>query len=174
MGIRDFLDKFKGEGKNKLTRSDDGEIVTLEKKQKLDIQKAEEARIEAKEQEKKLQQDIRQALSILTDSPIENPSQKQKSKDNKLKQPVKPVKQPPKPQSKSKQPVDIYDDINIPIDDKTIPPDCELHKYAAEAIALLDNSIAKDNHIRRREDIKLVKKPQSTQKRATGFDIDDR
>ena len=145
MGIRDFLDNFRGQGKNKLTRSDDGEIVTVEKKQQQDAQKAEAEKIEAEKKAKQVNKDIREALALLNDSPTENTSPNKKTKDSKVKQQSKPVtpKQQPRPQP---QHIDIDDNIDIPIDNKTIPPDYDLHKYAAEAINLLDQPTTSTNY----------------------------
>ncbi len=169
MSLKDYLNKYIGKGKNKLTKSDDGEIITVEKKQQLNAQKTENLRIETENKEKKANQDIREALALLNDSPTDSTSQSKKNKGSKLKQSAKSVKsQQPKPQS---QHVDIDDEIDVPIDDTTIPPDYELHKHAAEAAALLGDPTS-ITYSKRRENIKHINKSQPKQK-ATGFDMDD-
>lgn len=155
MGIRDFLDKFKGDGKNRLTKLDDGEIVTLEEKKRHNAQKAEEEKVQAENTERKVKQDIRQALSLLKDSPSSSSSQKNKGTA------VKSIRQQPRPQSQ-------HSNIDVPISDKAISPDHELHKYTAEATALLNSSTTS------RRTIKQIKNRKIIQERTTGFGMDDR
>lgn len=161
MGIKDFLNKFKGN--NKLTKSNTGDIITLDEKRAQDEQEAENLKIENEKKERKVNQDIRESLSLLNNSHKENNKSqlKQSAQSNNTNQ----------PKAKSHN-INNAENIDVPLTNynpRTQESD-DLDNYVKESTTLLDDSDKK--HSINKSNIKQTKNQQVSKKEATGFDMD--
>lgn len=175
MDIREFLKSKFGSKKQVLVKSENGKLITPEQKTEQQQQKAEAEKCAAEEQEKKVKQDIREALAFVNfeSTVCEETNKQKKSTISKSTEPQKKVI----PQSKTtSQKIDIDTNIDVPLMEehpRTTESD-ELDKYAKEAADLLEYSFhTKTNSTKHKPNIQHIKSSQGTPKtKAQGFDID--
>lgn len=175
MDIREFLKSKFGSKKQVLVKSEDGDFITPEQKKEQQLQKAEADKRALEEQEKKVKQDIREALAFVNfESTVYEKTNKPKGlTTSKATKPQKNVIPQPKTTS---QKVDIDINIDVPLmkEHPRTTESNELDKYANEAANLLDYSFhAKTNSTKHKPNIQHIKSSQGTPKtKAQGFDID--
>lgn len=179
MEIKEFIRSKFGSKKQVLVKSENGEFITPEQKAEQQLQKAEAEKRAAEEQEKKVKQDIREALAFVNfeSTVCEKTNKPKKSTTSRVTRPQKKVI----PQSKTtSQKVDIDTNIDVPLmkERPRTAESNELDQYAKEAAELLDYTFhVKTNSTKPRSNIQHIKKStQTTQEapktRAQGFDMD--
>lgn len=179
MDIKEFLKSKFGTKKQILVKSDNGDFITPEQKAEQENQKAEAEKHALKEQERKVNQDIREALSFVNyeSTIIKKTNNQSKQTICKTTRPQKEVTPHSKPASQN---IDIDTDIDVPLmkEHPRTAESNELDHYAKEAAKLLDYTFhVKTNSTKRRSTIQHKKKStQSTQEapktKVQGFDMD--
>lgn len=172
--IRDFLkSKF---GKKNLVKTSDGELVTKDEKHKQDLQKTESERRELESSERKVKQDIREALAFVNYSSSTSSTQNNLNTSSTT---TKKTTTEKKTHHSKTTPngIDIDYNIDVPLMEEhaRTPESDALDKHAREAASLLNDSTQYISTHRPssqpRRNTKIVKKT-NPQRNASGYNID--